>query len=116
MTDARRRSNQKWYESNRAHVKVYKAGWAKKHPEKARANRLKYRYGLTVVQFNALYVAQGGRCAICKDPIEGRGVHIDHCHKSGKVRGLLCGGCNHAIGFLFDSPDRANAVAKYLGA
>ena len=59
------------------------------------------RYGLRPGQFDAMVNRQGNECAICrKDMGTGRGRHIDHDHKSGKVRGLLCAGCNTALGRL----------------
>jgi hypothetical protein len=52
-------------------------------------------------------------CAICCEPFE-RTPHVDHCHKTGSFRGLLCTRCNTAIGLLRDSPDLARAAARYL--
>jgi hypothetical protein len=56
-----------------------------------KARELYQRYGLTKQDWDRLYIAQGGKCAICKKaPVWA----VDHCHKTGAVRGLLCGGCN----------------------
>lgn len=62
-----------------------------------RWNRIRERYGITEEQFHALEAAQGGRCAICGKE---RRLVIDHCHASGRVRGLLCNACNLVIGHL----------------
>lgn len=79
-----------------------------------RKERLK-KYGLKLPQFQAMVDRQGGVCAVCSDPPEeGKPLHIDHCHRTGKVRALLCPPCNVAIGLLKDSPSRAMAVARYL--
>lgn len=83
--------------------------------QKREAHMLK-TYGLTVADFDALLAKQGGVCAICKGTPNGPGkrFHVDHCHKSSKVRGLLCGKCNTAIGLLNDDPERAESAAAYL--
>lgn len=60
---------------------------------------------------------QQGLCAICKRPPRaGTGLVLDHCHDSGKLRGLLCSSCNLAIGLLQDDPDQLDAAAQYLRA
>jgi hypothetical protein len=56
------------------------------------------RYGITVAQFNEMWDKQGGRCAICPRPFA-KTPHIDHCHISGKIRGLLCFTCNIRLGW-----------------
>lgn len=73
-------------------------------------------YGLTMADFDALLAKQDGVCAICRGVPNGPGkrFHVDHCHKSSKVRGLLCGKCNTAIGLLNDDPERAESAAAYL--
>ena len=74
------------------------------------------KYGITKADFDLLLVQQGGVCAICGGDRSGPGqrFHVDHCHDSGKVRGLLCGNCNTAIGLLGDDPERADKAAAYL--
>lgn len=73
-------------------------------------------YGLTPDDFNRILAAQDGLCAICRGGPNGAGkrLHVDHCHDSKKIRGLLCAKCNTAIGLLDDDPERAEAVAAYL--
>jgi len=70
------------------------------------------RYGITPAQYEALYAAQNGQCAICDEP-HAR-LHIDHHHGTGDVRGLLCKKCNLALGLLRDSPEIASRAADYL--
>ena len=76
----------------------------------------KTRYGLTPAAYDAMVVAQGGVCAICRRPPSGRWptLHIDHCHQTGRVRGLLCFPCNAGLGSMGDSLDRLLAAAEYL--
>lgn len=77
---------------------------------------MKSKYGITMAEFDAMLEQQGGVCAICQGQPNGPGkrFHIDHCHNSSKVRGLLCGKCNTAIGLLGDDPERAESAAAYL--
>jgi hypothetical protein len=76
------------------------------------------RYGLTPKELLALQQTQDSRCAICKTPFAATGPygrHIDHEHViGGKVRGLLCRGCNSGIGHFKDNPELLRAAAAYL--
>jgi hypothetical protein len=74
------------------------------------ANRIRKR-GLTLEQYEAMVAEQGGRCAICKRE---RQLDIDHCHDTQRVRGLLCGPCNRALGFVDDDPAILRAAIRYL--
>lgn len=69
-------------------------------------------YGITLDVFNELFVKQNGCCAICKNKLVA--PHIDHDHKTGVVRGLLCKPCNQGIGFLRDNVDILNNAIIYL--
>jgi hypothetical protein len=70
------------------------------------------KYRLSVAEHRNLLVQQNGVCAICRE--SGRDLVVDHDHKTGRVRSLLCGHCNSAIGFLRESPLLARAAATYL--
>lgn len=77
-------------------------------------NRL-YRYGISAAEFNAMLAAQDDACAVCRTPAdECSRMCVDHCHTSGKVRGLLCSNCNVALGMLNDDPALLQAAANYL--
>ncbi|MFD8633071.1 MULTISPECIES: endonuclease VII domain-containing protein [unclassified Streptomyces] len=76
-----------------------------------RAGHLKRSYGMTEAQRDEMIAAQGGVCLIC---LKAPAVHVDHCHTTGKVRGVLCFNCNTAIGKLGDDPDAARRVVSYL--
>lgn len=73
-------------------------------------------HGIGQAEFDAILAGQGGVCAICGGGPNGPGnrLHIDHCHNSNKVRGLLCAKCNTAVGLLDDDPQRADQLARYL--
>ncbi len=72
-------------------------------PEKQKNFNLR-RYGLTIEQFREMLLRQENKCASCGEPVrEGKGrgcAHVDHNHITGKVRGILCAGCNVGIGHL----------------
>ncbi|WP_280898095.1 MULTISPECIES: endonuclease VII domain-containing protein [unclassified Streptomyces] len=76
-----------------------------------RANHLKRNYGITEAQRDEMVASQMGLCVIC---LEAPAVHVDHCHKTGRVRGVLCFNCNSAIGKLGDDPDAVRRAAAYL--
>jgi len=79
-----------------------------------RSKHLRRTYGITEDQYQMLLDAQGGVCAICGEPPRTRRLAVDHCHKGGHVRGLLCSHCNGAIGMLKDDPVIANKAVEYL--
>lgn len=73
------------------------------------------RYGITPDDYHRAFRAQGGACAICRTPAENDiALHVDHCHRTGDVRGLLCQPCNHGIGLLKDSPTTLRRALRYL--
>lgn len=72
------------------------------------------RYGLSLADFRALQARQGNVCAICRRPA--RMLCIDHCHVTGRVRGLLCRKCNSALGLYDDDPRLLHAAIEYLEA
>lgn len=73
------------------------------------------RYGMTYDEVLALRERQDCKCAICREELAGgRQEHVDHCHESGVVRGILCSECNTGIGKLQDSPALLRVAADYL--
>lgn len=86
-----------------------------------RKNHL-FRFRITEADYEAMLFAQDGRCAICRKPesltFKGRTrrLAVDHCHGTGKVRGLLCAHCNQALGKFDDEPSVLRRAAEYLEA
>lgn len=115
----------KHYLKNREAIIARKNQWVKNNPEKVKLSvrRIQLRkYGLTPETYEALSNEQKGNCAICglnENSINQRGTHyrlaVDHCHDTGKVRGLLCSNCNTALGLFKDNPMFLNSAIKYLG-
>jgi len=79
-----------------------------------RERHLRDKYGITSADYAAMVARQGGHCACCGGDPTARGLVVDHDHKTGKVRELLCEPCNQGIGCFRDSLDRLDLAAKYL--
>ena len=95
--------------------------WKKDNPEKdkqgQRNSRYKRRYGITIEDYDVLLEEQQGGCAICERKTSGHSnyhFHVDHCHETGKVRGLLCTNCNRALGTFGDTVEGLMRAVKYL--
>lgn len=76
--------------------------------------RLKSNYGISLQEFNLMYEKQNKKCYICEKKIEGRDVKVDHDHKTGKVRKLLCHNCNTSLGLLNDDEKLFHKCEMYL--
>lgn len=92
--------------------------WRENNPDGARrTDRSKhYRraYGITVEEADRMKSQNGGKCQICNRVASK--LNIDHCHKTGAVRGVLCSVCNTYIGMIGDDPTVAQRMADYLNA
>jgi len=104
--------------------------WSKNNPEKARISKekskpsylkqrnsmLKHRYGIDLDEFERMKEDQNNSCGICGKSFDDMTYHphVDHCHESSKVRGLLCSPCNHYIGCIKDDPQVGYRLAGYL--
>ncbi len=119
-----------YYKSN-----TYKSGFrpecieccgelGKKYPktkDQVRESRYKNAYGITLEEYNKMFVSQGGVCCICKLPETRQNVKgvtstlaVDHDHETGEVRGLLCGHCNQGLGHFKDNTENLLNAAIYL--
>lgn len=76
------------------------------------AKWLREAYGITVEDFDRMLVEQSGLCGICEDPL--KNPHVDHCHSSLQVRGLLCKTCNLMLGYARDNTDTLEKAIHYL--
>lgn len=121
-----------WYERNRDYAILRTQKWREANPERYEAQRrrnkeenreriaasnrrghLRRKYGLTADDYDFLRVTQADLCGICGEKEEA-GLHVDHHHESGLIRGLLCGKCNKAIGLLREDPALFEAASRYL--
>ena len=86
------------------------------NPERTRNNDLKRNYGITLQEHQEMYEKQNGHCAICKGEGDGKWkkLCVDHDHKTGKVRQLLCRNCNMVLGQVGDNKNLLEEMIKYL--
>jgi Recombination endonuclease VII len=95
--------------------KIVAYGYTQRRPDPEKRLRRRARmYGLSLQQFKELSARQNHACAICK--ASDRFLVIDHCHATGKVRGLLCGRCNVGLGYYCDDPQLMRTAMAYLEA
>jgi DNA repair exonuclease SbcCD ATPase subunit len=115
-----------YYDAHREKILAYLAVYRRDNKEtlavKQKENQHRYRlsevYGITEEEYAALLSAQGGKCAVCGgDNSSSRlstHLFVDHDHKTGKIRGLLCNNCNMALGFARENPDILLKLRAYL--
>ncbi len=101
-----------------ARYKRYREKMKQEDPEgwklKRRREQLKRYYGMTLEEYQDKLKQQGGGCAIC-GRMEGlRDMPVDHCHKQGHIRGILCHWCNKGLGQFFDNPENLRKAANYI--
>lgn len=106
------------YKENPDAQKSQSKEWKRNHPATRERQDLKRRYGITPEQREGLLDSQDFKCAACgrRDPDHKKGNwwNIDHDHLTGHIRGILCRGCNNALGCVKDSLDNILALAAYL--
>lgn len=103
--------SRKRYERDGERLAAQSKAWRKANPEKRKDMALRSRFGITLAQYNELSDRQGGVCAVCRQPAV---LAVDHCHTTGRIRGLLCMPCNTAIGQFRDDPGLLRAAATYV--
>lgn len=92
----------------------------RRNPDRYRSVDLRKRFGIGLEEYRGLEAEQRGVCAICQQPEtitrngKPRWLAVDHCHGSGKIRGLLCGRCNPMIGYANDDVAILRAAIAYL--
>jgi hypothetical protein len=101
-------------ECNRPRAVAQMQRFRRENPELAMLRDRKRKYGITEEQFHSMLEAQDNACAICRRAITTFNLHVDHCHGTGRVRGLLCKTCNHGLGQFYDSPENLRRAAAYI--
>lgn len=94
---------EKWYRENEQEVRMKQA-----------AKHLRITYGITLDAYRTMVAKCGNVCEICKRPSGSRRLSVDHCHKTGTLRGLLCNKCNGLLGMADDDPLVLESAIKYL--
>ena len=100
--EAVRENDKKQYQKHKEKRIEYAREYRRKYPEKTKETNLKSKYGISLKEYTLKLKQQNNKCFICgKNQKEhSRALSVDHNHKTGKVRGLLCDGCNYGVGFL----------------
>lgn len=93
--------------------------WIKNKAIKSKKGKqywLKSKYGITPEEHNQLLINHDFRCALCKRHMTEfkHGLGVDHCHETGKIRGMLCMPCNTSLGYFGDTPEALTKVLSYL--
>ena len=123
LTEKKKLYHAKRMEEDKEYFKQYRAKNKKRmilyridHKEEGKKYNLKRKYNITEKQWDELYNKQNGCCAICKKPESElkKILGVDHNHKTGKVRGLLCDNCNKGLGCFKDDKDIINNASNYL--
>lgn len=122
--DKRKITERKYRATNATKIAATKKAWKANNRDKHRASNRKWKLGKisSIEEFDALFLKQGGKCAICgtaKGSATGkddRRLAVDHCHATMKVRGLLCGNCNRMLGLAKDEPETLRRAIAYLEA
>ena len=122
-------SAKEWYASNPDYRKEKARVWRTENPDYVRDYRKTNRrriymvesarkYGITTEQFDEMFDRQGGCCGTCQKSFDWTDKqtkpHIDHCHLTGKVRGLLCNKCNTVLGLVEDNAEVLSNLIEYL--
>ena len=98
-------------EKQRKKDKLYYAN----NKEKERERKFKQKYNLSLDEYNAMLKNQDNKCLICGNELKDKQkIHIDHCHKTGKVRGILCARCNTRLELVENHPEIIQSMFTYL--
>lgn len=106
--------NKAWQRANPEKVRLYQKRSIERNPNRLVNNRLKSEYGISLKDYERMYLEQSGVCLICDNPCKLGKLCVDHDHETKKVRGLLCRKCNTAIGLLGDKVKLVQRAVTYL--
>ena len=117
-SEKRKEFGKKYREMTREEAKIYARKY--NHTDKTRNRKYLKTYGITLDDYNRMLEEQNHACKICLQPevikVNGKvkRLSVDHCHKTGKVRGLLCQRCNTTLGQYEDNPVLMKNLISYL--
>lgn len=104
--------NRQWHAANVGHRAEYNRDYYRRAKRSMHLNK---KFGLTEDQYDTMLIAQNNHCATCLEPDRSnKRLAVDHCHKTGKIRGLLCANCNRGIGLFEDDPELMQKAIDYL--
>lgn len=105
-----------YYQNNKEKINKNVTAWIKNNPKRHKHNELMRKYNITYEGYIVLEKQQKAMCIICGKTKEenGQDLAVDHCHKTGIVRGLLCKSCNRGLGMFQDNPKLVLTAYRYL--
>lgn len=111
-----RRKSLAWNRANRERRLAVGLAHYHRHAGEYRDKKRLRKFGISPEEYDRILEEQGGVCAICslEQHEPGRPLHVDHCHSTDSVRGLLCGNCNRGIGIFKDDAERLRSAAAYV--
>ncbi len=114
--DCNKKACKLYYINNRERLLEKCREWNRKNKEKKHFQSIKRQYGVSMGRYKKIFNAQKGKCALCgKSQVAcTRRLHIDHNHKTGEIRGLLCHGCNTGLGSFNDDISLLKKAISYL--
>ena len=115
-TECSAKRNKKYYLENKNKIAATNKKWTQENKEKIQNAKAQKKFGISLKEKNQLFKAQGSACAICKSTknTTPRDWDVDHCHVTGKIRGILCSNCNRGLGLFQDNQQNLLRAAKYL--
>jgi len=111
-SEAWREYQRKRRAKNKDKYREYQRTYRERHKERLKKKDRRVKYGITEEEYQTMLSAQDDRCAICRDEMDP--PHVDHCHETGDVRGLLCVRCNNGLGFFRDNAEALVKAALYV--
>jgi len=110
--------NDNKYKKDKVKVLATNKRWADNNLDKRRDIAFRYSYGITLEDYDRMFAEQRGVCKICGADQKGTAgqqrLAVDHCHATGKVRGLLCVSCNTMLGKIETNPSLLDNIKEYL--
>jgi hypothetical protein len=114
----RRPAEKAWRQNNAEQVAATQSAWCRANLRELTIAKFvrKTKIPFTVEQYEAMLISQNGVCKICRHlSSDGKALHIDHCHTTNKIRGLLCNNCNNGLGRFNDNAETLRSAISYLG-
>lgn len=115
--DAKNRQQNERYNQDlevRAKVKENNRLWRQKNARRLKDTRLRATFGISIEQYETMRLEQGGVCKICSRVPGKKGLAVDHCHATGRIRGLLCSSCNTSLGLMRENRTAIESMVRYL--
>ena len=108
--------NKNYYIKNKKELALKNKTYTLENKEKIKSAKMRRKFGIAIEEKILLFAKQGNKCAICgcTENNVGRDWDIDHCHKTGKIRGILCSNCNRGLGLFQDNLENLRQACKYL--